>query len=148
MDYTEEMSSIVSRLRQEHKDIGRKLERISAISGKRDVNVKVAISLLNAISKEILRHAVEEEARLARIIMQSSETQKASFESLRILQEHRRIKEFLDEELPYLLDENSERQSRKKIIEFTNLIMKHHLEEEKEVFPLALRANLLLSSKM
>ena len=119
----------------------RKLEKISEISNKEDGDLKLAVSLLNSMSTEILRHAVEEEARLASVIMQSSSKSRKTSEvvtSLRVLQEHRRIKEFLDDELPFLLDENSERQARRKIAEFTNLIIKHQLAEERNVFPLAL----------
>ena len=108
----------------------------------------MAVSLLKSVRPEVLRHAVEEEARLARIIIESSEKKTSDVErSLDILQEHRRIKEFLDDELPFLLDENSEKEARKKIIEFTDLMIKHHREEEKEVFPLALDANRTASSK-
>lgn len=140
LDYDESVSSIVNRLKQEHKEIDRKLERISKIARTKNGNLKVAVSLMNAVKTEILRHAVEEEARLARVIMESSETRKKSDEPVRILQEHRRIKEFFEDELPYLLDENSERRGRKKIGDFTELLIRHHMEEEKEVFPLALRA--------
>jgi len=140
VDYDEPISDVVTRLVEEHKEIDRKLERISEISSKEDGNLKVAISLLNAVSTEILRHAVEEEARLARVIMESNETREYSDESVEILQEHRRIKEFFEDKLPYILDENSEKQARKKIIEFTDLVIKHHKEEEKELFPLSLRA--------
>ena len=140
MDYDEPISDVVTRLVEEHKEIDQKLERISEISSKEDGNLKVAISLLNAVSTEILRHAVEEEARLARVIMESNETREYSDESVEILQEHRRIKQFFDDELPHILDENSEKQARKRIIEFTDLVIKHHKEEEKELFPLSLRA--------
>ena len=140
VDYDEPISDVVTRLVEEHKEIDQKLERISEISSKEDGNLKVAISLLNAVSTEILRHAVEEEARLARVIMESNETREYSDESVEILQEHRRIKEFFEDKLPYILDENSEKQARKKIIEFTDLVIKHHKEEEKELFPLSLRA--------
>ena len=140
LDYDESVCSVVKRLKQEHEEIDRKLEGISKIARTKNGNLKVAVSLLNAIKTEILRHAVEEEGRLARVIMESSEIRKKSDESVRILQEHRRIKEFFEDELPYLLDENSERQGRKKIGDFTELMIRYCMEEEKEVFSLALRA--------
>jgi hemerythrin-like domain-containing protein len=139
VDHNEPISVLVTRLREEHREIDRKLERISEICAKNDGNLKVAISLLNAVSTEILRHAVEEEARLARVIMESDKMRESSEESVKILQEHRRIKEFFDDELPYILDENSEKQARKKIIEFIDFVIEHHKEEEKELFPLSLR---------
>ncbi len=140
VDHNEPISDLLTRLTEEHGEINRKLERISEISAKNDGDLKLAVSLLNAVSTEILRHAVEEEARLARVIMESDVTRESSDESVKILQEHRRIKEFFDDELPYILDENSEKQARKKIIEFTDLVIRHHKEEEKELFPLSLRA--------
>jgi hemerythrin-like domain-containing protein len=140
LDYEEPISKVVTRLKQEHKEIDQKLQRISEIARMKNGKLTVAASLLKAVSTEILRHAVEEEARLARVIVQSNVSRKASDESIEILQEHRRIKEFFDEELPYLLDENSEKEARSKILEFTDLMVKHHKEEEKQLFPLALRA--------
>ena len=140
MDYEEPISDVVTRLVQEHEEIDRKLKRISEISSNRDRNLRVAISLLNSVSTEILRHAIEEEARLARVIMESDETRKSSDESVKILQEHRRIREFFDDELPYVMDENSEKQTRKMITEFVEFLIKHHKEEEEELFPLSLRA--------
>ena len=135
VDHNEPISDLLTRLTEEHGEINRKLERISEISAKNDGDLKLAVSLLNAVSTEILRHAVEEEARLARVIMESDVTRESSDESVKILQEHRRIKEFFDDELPYILDENSEKQARKKIIEFTDLVIRHHKEEEKEAIP-------------
>ena len=141
LDYDETIPRVASRLKQEHKEIDRKLRRISKIIEDKNGNLKVAISLLETVKTEILRHAVEEEARLARVIMESGETQKRSGESVRILQEHRRIKEFLEDEMPYLSFENSEKQAKRKISEFVDLMINRHREEEKETFPLALKAS-------
>ena len=150
IDYEESISSVVPRLRQEHKEIHRKLDRISKILNRKNGDLKLAVSLLKSVRPEVLRHAVEEEARLARVIIESGKEQKRTSDverSLDVLQEHRRIKEFLDDELPFLLDENSEKEARKKIIEFTDLMIKHHREEEKELFPLALNASQTSSPK-
>jgi hypothetical protein len=140
LDYEEPMFRVVRRLRQEHGEIDRKLRRISKISKSEDGNLKVAVSLLNSIKTEILRHAIEEEARIARVIMDSNEAKNNSYESTKILQEHRRIKEFFEDKLPYLLEENSESRARREISEFVNLVIEHHREEEKETFPLSLKA--------
>jgi septal ring factor EnvC (AmiA/AmiB activator) len=140
LDYEEPVFRIVRRLKQEHKEIDRKLERVLRIARTENGNLRVAVSLLNAIKTEMIRHAVEEEARLARVIMASNKTKNNSYESVKILQEHRRIKEFFENELPYLLEENSENKARMKILEFVNLIVKHHREEEHETFPLSLKA--------
>ena len=139
IDHDESIQCLVTRLKEEHREIHRRLNRISEISQTRDGNLRVAISLLEAIRPVILRHAVEEEAQLARAIMGSSKTRKRSEQSVKILQEDRRIKEFYDE-LPYLLEENAQNRVRKNILEFVDMVRKHHAEEEKETFPLALVA--------
>lgn len=142
IDYSEEVSAVVSRLKEEHKETDKKLQRIAAICDKKDRNLNVAISLLNALSPQILRHAVEEEARLARVIMQSNKTIKRSYKSVGILQDHRRIKEFLEDELPHLLNENSDNETRKKIKAFVSTMIEHHREEEEVLFPLAMKADI------
>ncbi|MCL4519052.1 MAG: hypothetical protein M1587_07630 [Thaumarchaeota archaeon] len=96
IDHNESIPSLVSRLKGEHQEIHQRLERISEISQRKDGNLKVAVSLLEAIRPVILRHAVEEEAQLAQVIMGSSKTRNRSEQSVKILQEHRRIKEFYD----------------------------------------------------
>jgi hemerythrin-like domain-containing protein len=146
LDYEESIDRVTRRFVEEHKEIGRKLGRVLEICRNEKGDMKVAVSLLKATSTELLRHAVEEEARLAKVIMDSSETRKASADSIKILQEHRRITEFLDNELPFLLDENSDQASRKKMIRFIEEVIQHHDREEKELFPLAQKANLLLGN--
>ncbi len=138
LDYEEDVLTVIDRLKDEHRDIDRKLSRVAEIcrnyeSGK----IKVALSLLRTVSTEILRHAVEEEAIVARAIMKSKVTKEDSVESVSILQEHRRIKEFFEDKLPYLTNEFSEQKVRKEILEFIDEIMTHHKGEEKVVFPLA-----------
>lgn len=140
LDYEEKIPSVVARLKEEHAEIDRKLGRISEIVTREDGDIRVAVSLLEALKTEILRHAVEEEARLARIIMESEETKKSSAQSLKILQEHRRIENFFKGELPYLLNENSEKEAKKKISLFIDFMIEHHLAEEQELFPLSLKA--------
>lgn len=141
IDYSEPISEVISRLKEEHEETDKKLERIGSICDKKEGNLKVAISLLNALRSQILRHAVEEEARLARVIMLSNKAMKRSYKSVGILQDHRRIKEFLDDELPYLLNESSDKEARKKLKEFVSTMIEHHREEEKVLFPLAMKAD-------
>lgn len=141
LDYEEPIYRVVRRLKQEHKVIDRKLKRISCISNARERNLKVAVSLMNAAKTEILRHAVEEEARLVRVIMGSADTKDESADSVKIFQEHRRIKEFFEDELPYLLEETSPNEAKRKITAFVDFMIKHHREEEEEAFPLALKAS-------
>ena len=139
IDHEESIETLVSKLKEEHEEIDRKLRRILEVSQRRNADLKVAVSMLNAMRPLVLRHAVEEEARLAKVIMSSAEARKKSQLPVGILQEHRRIKEFYDE-LPYLLEENSETQATNNILEFIDLVLEHHAEEENEIFPLALAA--------
>jgi hypothetical protein len=139
LDYNEPIYRVVRRLRQDHKEIDRRLEKASETS--ENGNLKVAVSLMNATKTEILRHAVEEEARLARVIMKSNQTRNKSEESVKILQDHRRIKEFFEDKLPHLLDENSPKEAKRQIQEFVDMMIEHHREEERETFSLALEAS-------
>jgi hemerythrin superfamily protein len=139
LDYDEEIMAVLERLNEEHKQFYKKLARIRIIC-KRAGKLYVALSLLKAMSTEILRHAVEEEAIVARAIMVSQKTKKESKKSIDILQHHRRIKEFFDDKLPYLMDEVSEKKAREEVLRFVDDLVEHHREEEKVVFPLARKA--------
>jgi hemerythrin superfamily protein len=90
--------------------------------------------MLKEISKPILRHAVEEEARIMRVIMEKAKDQ--SEQSIKIMQEHRWIIEFLDKRIPQL---EKSQEAGGEIKGFVDNLTKHFLEEEEIVFPLALR---------
>ena len=138
LNYEEPIPQVIKRLRSEHTELHSKLERI--VGEVKKGNLAVAISLLNLIKPQILRHAVEEEARLARSIMQ--ECKDESGPSVEILQQHRRIEEFLQDKLPYLGD-LPKAHAAKEIEEFVSELEKHHSEEEVLVFPLALKSDAL-----
>ncbi|MDG6995429.1 MAG: hemerythrin domain-containing protein [Nitrososphaerota archaeon] len=131
LDYDEPIQAVVERLKVEHLEIGSKLSRVIAESDQG--KLEVAISLLNMLKPEILRHAVEEEARIARVIV--AESQKGENESIFVLRDHRRITEFLQEKLPHL-HELPATKSRIEIREFVNELKRHHEAEERIVFPL------------
>lgn len=88
--------------------------------------------MLKEISKPILRHAVEEEAM--RVIMEKAKDQ--SEQSIKIMQEHRWIIEFLDKRIPQL---EKSQETGGEIKRFVDNLTKHFVEEEEIVFPLALR---------
>ncbi len=94
--------------------------------------------MLRGLGKSILRHAVEEEARIMRVIMQKSKDQ--SEPSIKVMQEHRQIIEFLDKTISQLQNFPQE-ESAKKIRKFVEDSIKHFSEEEEIVFPLALKAD-------
>ena len=136
LDYNEPIAKVVERLTEEHKELHSKLERI--LWEEKSGNLPVAISLLNLIKPQILRHAVEEEALIARVIVAEHENE--SRESIEIFQQHRRIEEFLQDKLPRL-SELPRKQKSNEIEEFASELEKHHREEEAVAFPLALKSN-------
>jgi hemerythrin-like domain-containing protein len=97
------------------------------------------------VGARLLRHAVEEEARLMRVIMW--EFKGKSEESISIMRYHREILAFVRYRLAKL-PELPEKVALREIQIFLNDIRKHHAEEEKVVFPLALKAERLHRKKM
>ena len=87
--------------------------------------------------KPILWHAVEEEARIMRVIMQKAKEQ--SEQSIKVLQEHKGIRNFLEKRISQL--EGSSQDIAEKINTFGDEMRKHFSEEEEIVFPLALKAD-------
>ncbi|HZW56592.1 MAG TPA: hemerythrin domain-containing protein [Nitrososphaerales archaeon] len=134
LDYKEPIEYVIQTLVEEHVEFRTKFERIRrAVDAG---NMPVALSLLSVLKTEILRHAVEEEAILARAIMKNA--RKKSSESVRILQEHRRIAHFFNDVLPELQRKNERSGStRNEIREFLFFLENHHIEEQEVVFPLA-----------
>jgi hemerythrin len=124
---------MVQRLKNEHHVFRLEFVQIEETS---KANSEKAIEMLKEISKPILRHAVEEEARIMRVIMEKAKDQ--SEQSIKVMQEHRWIIEFLDKRIPQL--EKSQEDGRE-IRRFVDNLTKHFIEEEEIVFPLALRAD-------
>lgn len=138
LDYDEPIPKVIARLTAEHEELQPKLSQIHEAGKSGDL--KQAMSLLNGISMKILRHAVEEEARLMRVIMW--ELKQQSDQSISILRQHREIADFLKYRLPKL-SEMPDEVARREIRIFVDDLKKHHAEEEKVVFPLALKADKL-----
>ena len=138
LDYDEPLPKVVARLKKEHKELEPKLKRVEQLSKNGDLGA--AISQLNAIKLTLLRHAVEEEARLMRVIMWEFEDD--SVDSIIILRYHRKIAEFFERTLPSLAT-LPEKASRREIGIFVKELRQHHRREEESVFPLAIKANRL-----
>ena len=136
MDYNEPLPKVLERLKNEHKELAAKLLRVEKLAEKGDL--KVVVTELKVIKPLILRHAVEEEARLMRPIMW--EAKDKAEDSIIILREHRGIVDFLEHRLPSLTT-LPERVARREVGIFVKELRKHHQEEEKTLFPLALKAN-------
>jgi primosomal protein N'' len=126
---------MIERLKHEHRDFESKLLQIEESSR---TNLKQAIEMLEDLGKSILRHAIEEEARIMRVIMQKAKDH--SEQSIKVMQEHKLIIEFLDKTISQLKTFSQE-ESAKKIKKFVDDSIQHFSEEEEIVFPLALKAD-------
>ena len=125
---------MVQRLRAEHRDFRIELIKIEDAS---EVSSQKAIEMLKKLKKPILQHIVEEEARIMRIIVQKAKEQ--SEQSIKILQDHKVIINFLEKRLPQL--EASPQDIVDDVIKFGDEMRKHFSEEEDIVFPLVLKAD-------
>lgn len=142
LDYNEPLPKVVKRLKDEHRELAAKLLRIEELAKSGDL--KVVITELTVIKPLVLRHAVEEEARLMRPIMWEFENK--SEESIIILRYHRKIVDFLDHRLPSLAT-LPEKVARREVGIFVTELRKHHREEEGILFPLALKADSLYEKR-
>jgi hemerythrin len=148
LDYQEPARKVLERLEDEHAEFRAKLARI--IGETESDNLGVATSLLVLFKPLILRHAVEEEARIMRVIAAHRDSDangrmhdEAKKEgevrkSIEVMREHRRITEFFAEKLPHL-DELPHSRQKSEIEEFVRELARHHEEEEAIAFPLFLR---------
>lgn len=138
LDYNEPLPKVLERLKNEHRELVPKLQRIEQLAKSGDM--KVVVTELKIITPLVLRHAVEEEARLMRPIMW--EVKDKSEDSIIILRFHRELVDFLEHKLPNLTS-LPEKVARREVGIFVKELRKHHQEEEETLFPLALRANAL-----
>ena len=138
LDYNEPLPKVLERLKDEHRELVPKLRRIEQLAESGDL--KVVVTELKVIKPLVLRHAVEEEARLMRPIMW--EFKEKSEESIIILRYHRELEDFFEHRLPKL-NSLPEKVARREVGIFVKELRKHHQEEEKTLFPLALKANSL-----
>jgi hypothetical protein len=142
LDYNEPLPKVLERLKDEHRELVPKLRRVEQLAESGEL--KVVVTELKVIKPLVLRHAVEEEARLMRPIMW--EFKEKSEESIIILRYHRELEDFFEHRLPKLtsLPENV---ARREVGIFVKELRKHHQEEEKTLFPLALKANSLYEKR-
>jgi hypothetical protein len=135
-DYEEPAPKMIKRLGSEHDLLESELEEVERLC--KEGKVRIAISLLNAIQVPILRHAVEEEAKLMRLIMK--ETPSESQKSVEVMRRHRKISDFLRLDLPRLTG-MKEKEAKRSIMEFVKLFREQRMEEEAVVFPQTLKAH-------
>jgi len=70
IDHDEQIPKLIERLEREHRELDPKLDHILELS--ESGNLQVAESILLSISQVILRHSVEEEARIIQVIADNS----------------------------------------------------------------------------
>ncbi len=144
INFSEPIPQMIDRLKQEHNTFESTLQKVEDHIDKN--NIKRAIELIRNISDLIIRHAVEEEARIMRVIMQKAKEE--SPESIRIMQEHNWVVDFLKYKLSSLENNNNYQQNnqgqqqgkiKNEINEFVINLRNHFSEEEHIVFPLVLK---------
>ena len=150
INFNEPIPDMIERLKKEHRSFESKLNEADN-SINRDNSIEVGIRIIRDMDNSVIRHAVEEEARLMRVIMQNAKNDSA--ESIKIMQEHNYVLNFFKEKLVSIEDakpsyvEPSQggeeyTQAKSALNEFIINLRSHFKEEEQVVFPLALRANL------
>jgi hypothetical protein len=138
LNYDEPLPRVIARLEDEHKKLEPKLNQIEQLCKSGDLGA--AMKQLDTIKLTLLRHAVEEEARLMRVIMW--EFKDEAGDSIIILRYHRKVVGFFEHTLPSLAT-FPEKVGRREIGLFVKELRQHHRQEEETVFPLATKANRL-----
>ena len=148
INFDESIPDMIDRLKQEHVQFKITLDKITNYNDKNNINK--AIETIDDMSQPITKHAVEEEARLMRVIMHNAKDE--SSDSIKIMQEHNWVVDFLKQKIP-TIKENIDKQpneqdiqfqqkAQNEISEFVINLRDHFEEEEQIVFPLALKADL------
>jgi hemerythrin-like domain-containing protein len=143
INFNEPIPQMIERLKQEHENFEISFEKMEKFVD--DNEIKQAIETMHGMSESIIRHAVEEEARIMRVIMQKAKEESSS--SIKIMQEHNWVVDFLKHKLQNIENEvqhhhqQQQQQEIKQINEFISNLRNHFLEEEQIVFPLALKAD-------
>lgn len=147
INFNESIPHMINRLKQEHVEFGLALNNITRYN--EESNITKAIETIHDMSESIIKHAVEEEARIMRVIMHNAKGESA--DSIKIMQEHNWVVDFLKHTIPDI-ENNFYQQSKQdiqyrqkvqnKINEFVTNLSNHFTEEEQIVFPLALKADM------
>ncbi len=147
IDFNESIPQMINRLKQEHVEFGLTLNKITKYNDEFKINE--AIESIHDMSESIIKHAVEEEARILRVIMHDAKEE--STDSIKIIQEHNGVVDFLKHKIPNIenhiyqqteQDQQSQQAVQNEINEFVINLRNHFSEEEQIVFPLALKGNL------
>ncbi|HET9806331.1 MAG TPA: hemerythrin domain-containing protein [Nitrososphaeraceae archaeon] len=148
INFDEPIADMIERLKSEHRNFETKLQEIEDVinNSNKDKDIVNATKIIRNMSDSIIHHAVEEEARLLRVIMHKAKDE--SSESIKIMQEHNWVIDFFKISLPEIekrmknlnLESPKFNEDIKSINEFVSNLRAHFLEEEQIVFPLVLKA--------
>jgi hemerythrin-like domain-containing protein len=154
IDFNEPIPQMIERLKSEHRSFESKIAEVQDSINNDDIVHAAAI--IRNMTDNVTHHAVEEESRLMRVIMQKTKDESA--ESIKIMQEHNwviyffknklgaienRINSKIDSQIQGDDHADKNQQSKKELNEFVTNLRGHFFEEEQTVFPLALKADLL-----
>ena len=95
IDFNEPIPQMIERLKSEHRNFESKIVEIQGSINNNDV--AHATEIIRGMIDKVTHHAVEEEARLMRVIMQKAKDE--SPESIRIMQEHNWVMNFFKDKL-------------------------------------------------
>ena len=133
INFNESIPDMIVRLEKEHRYFRAELDRSANLL---ENNQNDAIGILSNLSQKIIQHAVEEEARLVRIIMEKAKAE--SEQSIHVMQEHNYVVDFIKHNLPEL-HKLQITDARNEVTKFVKALKEHFVEEEEIVFPLASR---------
>jgi hypothetical protein len=95
INFDEPIPQMADRLKKENVNLNLSFEKIEKFVNENEI--KQTLKSIHDISESIIRHAVEEDARIMRVIMQKAKEESA--ESIKIMQEHNWVVDFLKQKL-------------------------------------------------
>ncbi len=101
INFNEPIPQMIDRLKQEHINFELIFKRTEKCIDENEI--KETIKIIHDLSESIIKHAVEEEARIMRVIMQKAKEE--STNSIKIMQEHNWVVDFLKHKLQNIENE-------------------------------------------
>src|SRR6188472_1892950 len=105
INFDESIPDMIERLKKKHVQFKITLNKITKYNEENNINK--AIESIHDMSQPIIKHAVEEEARLMRVIMHNAREE--STDSIKIMQEHNWVVDFLKQKIS-TIKENMDKQ--------------------------------------
>ena len=142
INFDEPIPLMIERLISEHVLFESELVQVENNIKRNDI--RLAAQGIMDMGNKIIQHAVEEEARLMRVIMNNAKDE--SSDSISIMQEHNWIMNFLNNRVTLIKNASKSsdaaeiEKAKGDLNEFVGKLRKHFKEEEQIVFPLTLRS--------